>query len=333
MQIVGSFIDKCFSLSRLGKCWYDRLIAGIIEAGRTISYVETTTPTQADTLHLAIKGGDFQLFAHEFEQVVRFSLPKLHVNRVKVVFDTTEEVTWCKSGFRNLRPSVYDKPEESWQFLNMSIVQPCFIPLMSVPYRRIDDLDTLVIGLLGYLSTLPLIVELIIFDKGFYHAHLIDYLNAAQWPYLISVSEREAQRKYIQQTRDAKQSLGVFHHEFDYKKDMSSWNPTTKIMVRIVDETTAWCYATNLQPSLALCGMYPQRWGIETGFRVHDEARIKSKSLNIRIRFFYHLLSMLLVLLWRLQSTQKPMVFKRYLKFVEAQYSPVQKVPAQPPPL
>jgi len=91
-------------------------------------------------------------------------------------------------------------------------------------------------------------------------------------------------------------------------------------MVKIVDEETAWCYATNLNPSLYLCCEYPKRWCIETGFRVHDEARIKSKSPFMKIRFFYHLIGMLMIILWRLQNTITEYVFKKYLEFIDYQF-------------
>lgn len=323
MNILRKFVDKCLSVSRLGKGWCDSLIQGIIEAGRTISYVETTIPSKADTLHIEIKQCDNKTFMHEFEQVVRFAIAKLKLKKVKLGFDTTEDLTWIESGF-NLRPSVYEHPLLSWQYLNVSIVEPYFIPLMSIPYRQIDDLDNLVIDLLNYIKTLPIIVDLILFDRGFYHAHLIDYLNNVKggkpWFYLMLVPEKEAQKRYIQQTRDANLMFASYKHIFDYKKDKSSWHPSTTIMTKIVDEKTAWCYATNQRPSLNLCIGYPKRWNIETGFRIHDEARIKSKSKNQSIRFFYHILGMLLIILWRLQNKVRIIVFKRYLKWLEYQF-------------
>lgn len=311
----------------MGKDWCNRLIQGVIESGRTISYVETTTPTKADKFHLAIKGCDNRTFMHEFEENVRFAIAKLKLKnkKVKLGFDTTEDLTWCRTNLHNLRPSIYEHELLSWQFLNVSIVEPFYLPLMGIPYRQIDDLDALVIDLLNYIRTLPIIVDLVLFDRGFYHAHLIDYLNnikgGKSWPYLILVPQREAQKDYIQQTRDTNLKFASYEHTFDYKKNKSSWNPSTTIMVKIVDDKTAWCYATNQKPSLSLCMEYPKRWNLETGFRIHDEARIKSKSLNLKIRFFYHLLGMLLIILWRLQNKVCLIVFKRYLKWLEYQFN------------
>lgn len=334
MSILSTFVDKCLSLYRLGEKWCNKLTQSIIESARTISYVETYNPEQSDTFHLAVKQNDNKIFMHEFERGVKFAIAKLKLKRVKIGFDTTEDVTWCESNY-NLRPSVYEHQLLSWQFLNVSIVDPFYLPLMSIPYRQIDDLDKLVIDLLCYIRTLPIIVDLILFDRGFYHAHLIDYLENRNgkrpWPYLILVPEREAQKNYIQQTRDADLMFASYKHVFNYKKDKSEWHPSTTIMTRIVDEKTAWCYATNKKPSLYLCLEYPKRWTLETGFRVHDEARIKSKSINLKIRFFYHLIGMSLVILWRLENSVRYVVFKMYLKRIDLIFTKLSSIEPPPP--
>jgi len=323
MKILRTFANKCLSLSYLGENWNNNLMQSVIEAGRTISYVETLNPDKTDKFHLSIKESDKKLFMHEFEKVVRFVIAKLKLKKVKIAFDTTEDLTWIKEG-QNLRPSAYDHSLLCWNYLNVSIVEPYFFPLMSIPYTMLTNLDDLVIDLLKYIKTLPITVELILFDRGFYHSHLIDYMNDKKggepWPYLILVPENKKVKEYIEQT----DSFNFFQHEFKYSKDKSCWKPSTTIIVRRIDEKTCWCYSTNQKPSLLLIREYSKRWNIETGFRVHDEIRIKSKSKNSFIRFFYHLLGMLLIILWRLQNQIKYYIFKRYLKFVEYQFYPLE---------
>jgi len=46
------------------------------------------------------------------------------------------------------------------------------------------------------------------------------------------------------------------------------------------------------------CEVTEKRWRIETMFRVQDEARILSKSKDIRIRYFYFMYNQMLLLLW-----------------------------------
>ena len=239
----------------------------------------------------------------------------LKLKKIKIAFDTTEDLTWIKESY-HLRPSVYKHELLCWNYLNVSIVEPYFIPLMSIPYTMFNNLDNLVIDLLNYIKSLKIIVGLVLFDRGFYHAHLIDYLEKRNWNYLMLVPENKKVKDYIEQTN----YFNFFKHEFKYKKEMGSWRTSTTIIVKRIDEKTCWCYATNQKPSLNLTLEYKKRWNIETGFRIHDEARIKSKSKNSLIRFFYHLLSMLLIILWRLQNKISYYVFKRYLKFIEYQF-------------
>lgn len=321
-NIIKKFIDKCLSVAYMGDKWNNQLAQNIIEAGRTISYVETLG-NKADKLHLSIKQCDQRRFMRGFEKEVRFAIEKLRLKgkKVKIAFDVTEDLTWMKQTY-NLRPSSYDKHMPCWKWLNVSIVDPCFIPLMGMPYRQIDDLDNLVIGLLKYVKTLSFVVELVLFDRGFYHARLIDYLNGERrgwsWPFLMLVPAKGKVKEFIEQTSGFK----FFTHELNYKKDMSSWKTSVNIISIRVDEKTCWCYATNKKPSLLLASEYRKRWNIETGFRIHDEAKIKSKSKHLMIRFFYHLIGMLLILLWRVQNTISYIVFKRYLKQIEYQFYP-----------
>ena len=329
-------MDKSLSLLRLGKSWISRLIASIVEAGRTNSYVETTSPSQADSLHKSIKEIDSQTLKHEFEISARQAIKSLRFGKVKVAVDVTEDPYWGKNGTYNTRAKVHVISEESWQYVNLSIVEPYFLPLMSLPYRQIDDLDDLTIDLLEYLRTLPLKVDLTLFDRGFYHAKLIDYLENRRgkqsWPYLILAPRTKAVKKYLAKTK----KFGRYRHEFEYSQEKSKWKPETDIVIckgigkTKKGEPIDWCFATNQRGYVSLVWKYKKRWNIETGFRIQDEAMIKSKSSHPLIRYFYHLMSMLIILMWRLRSKLKyHVVFKRYLKQVELHF--VQAVDNPPP--
>jgi len=111
---------------------------------------------------------------------------------------------------------------------------------------------------------------------------------------------------------------------------MSGWDVQTKIVVikgqyfnqkKEEWKTCYWCFATNLRQSLYLVAKYKQRWQIETDFRVHDEARIKSKSNEPIIRYFYFLTSLILVGNWQVNRLIYPKVcFKKYLKIVQEKF-------------
>ena len=180
MNLITLFVDKTLSLLRMGKGWFSKLVSSIVEAGRTHSYVETTNPSQSDTLHKKIAWADESILKKEFEKAVRFALKIMRFGPVKIAIDTTEDPYWGKYGAENTRASIYETSKESWRYINIAIVEPKFIPLMSLPYRQTDDLDDLVIGLLKYIRSLPLRINLVLFDRGFYHWHLIDFLENKQ---------------------------------------------------------------------------------------------------------------------------------------------------------
>lgn len=340
MKIIKKFINKCLSLLRLGHEWLNKLTASIAEAARMNSYIETVSPSQADIFHKEIKNHDRKSLMREFENFVRQSLKELRIENkhVKVGIDVTEDNTWVQEAIYNTRPSTHKGNHHinTFQYLNIAITEPFFFPLMSVPYTKFDNLTSLTIDLLKYLKSLPLKVDLVLFDRGFYIAHLIDYLENRRrgepTPYLMYIRKTEAVKNYISKT----EILEVFQHTFDYCVDKSKWRPSCKIVVWKPDPEVypdvAWPFATNLKPDLETLDKYPKRWSHETGFRVADEAQIKSKSRFLIIRFFYHLLGMVFVILWRIQSAKhKHFVFKIFLKSVEQKYSEFLINP--PPPL
>lgn len=77
----------------MGEKWFDKLIEGIIEAGRTRSYTETYNPSQSDLFHKEIKSYDKKYFMKQFEKFVRFALPKLNLKNVKIAFGVTKDIT------------------------------------------------------------------------------------------------------------------------------------------------------------------------------------------------------------------------------------------------
>lgn len=341
-NVIKQFINKCLSLLRLGHEWLNKLISSIVEAARTNSYIETVTPTQSDTFHKEIKNLDIKTLMREFEGFVRPSLKelKLENKHVKVGIDVTEDNTWITKGLCNTMPSAHKGNHHinTFQYLNIAITEPFFFPLMSVPYTQLDDLVSLTIYLLKYLKTLPLKVDMVLFDRGFYIAHLIDYMENHRGgkpiPYLMFIKKTDSVKDYIKQT----EIYEVFKHTFNYCKDMSGWRSSCKIIVWKPDPEVypdvAWPFVTNLDPTLETIDEYPKRWPHETGFRVADEAQIKSKSPYLIIRFFYHLLGMVMVVLWRIQSEKKEhIVFKRFLKSVEHKYLELIKRVEPPPPI
>ncbi len=105
-----------------------------------------------------------------------------------------------------------------------------------------------------------------------------------------------------------------------YSKKKSYWKPRTMIVVCKRIDKFAWIFATNIhfKTRVEYIWYYKRRWQIETNYRVEDESRIKSKSTNYLIRYFYFLISLLLHMLWIINKNIKYYAqFKKYLDNIE----------------
>ncbi len=82
---------------------------------------------------------------------------------------------------------------------------------------------------------------------------------------------------------------------------------------------------TNYKTPLALILYYKGRWGIETSFRVMDEADIKSKSTIIVIRTFFMIVSIVLYNQWIDNREELGCIFRKYLDMVKlSEKNPIQ---------
>ena len=182
-------------------------------------------------------------------------------------------------------------------------------------------------------------IRKVLFDRGFYIWHLIDYLESKRegkpLPYLILVPQNDAIKGFIDKSEG---SLGILRHYGEYKKEKSKWKPSTTIVVcknagkDKHGKPYDMVFATNLKPSFSLVMEYKKRWNIETGFRVMEEGKIKTKSNNPLVRLFYFLLRCLLALVWMLNNILRAYhTYKSYLRNVE--YKLRREEGYKPPPV
>jgi len=118
----------------------------------------------------------------------------------------------------------------------------------------------------------------------------------------------------------AKDEKKTIHHEFKFSKGKTKEKGSTTLafLKQVFDPRSErdidWAFATDLEEVDLdhLIQTYKQRWGIETGFRIQDEAGIKSKSKDIKIRFFCFVYEQLLQLIWN-TIYKEEVSFKRFL--------------------
>jgi hypothetical protein len=338
MSILSNFIDLSISLSALGKHWMAALCSDLCEAGRTVSYVETVG-NKADTVHNYTKLSDERSLKRAFELPLRKALKRFGLSRVELAIDTKKDLYYGKELFHTRRAKHERGTDNTWEYVQLSIVWPIRVPLMAIPYPIGAELAELTIELLEFAKRLPITITKVLFDRGFYNWKLIDYLESANegkpLPYLIFVPKNDAIKRFIAATEE---KLGVFHHKGKHTKEKSTWKPKTTIVVckeagfDRKGEPYDMVFATNLKPRFSLIRDYKRRWNIETGFRVMEEGRIKTKSNHPLVRFFYFLLRGLLTLLWVLSNaTKTEYTYKAYLAAVEKELR--KGMVLKPPPI
>ena len=316
MTNIKAFLQKAFCSVKGIVLPFVLISHYLVKAAKAHSYIETLGK-HADSLHAWVKKGYEEDFQAAFEAQVRKALKHLGVRYAQLAFDITAEPFYGKTRSFHIIGTKGEPFGAEFKFLTVClIVRNKQIPLMALPVR-LGSTTALTIELMEYCQTLFTGIRLAVFDRGFYIAELIDYLEAKHIKYIIMVPEKKGViAGYVEQT----QELGVFKHEMKYQKKKSSWKPHTTLVVCKGIDDFAWIFATNIhfRTRAEYIWYYKRRWQIETNFRVEDEARIKSKSVSHAIRYFYFLVGLLLHLLWIVNKNLKyHCPFKKYLDIVE----------------
>jgi len=147
-------------------------------------------------------------------------------------------------------------------------------------------------------------INLILFDRGFYDKDLMYELTKINYPYLIFVPKHKDKKEIIYPMKIGEQI--AIYNEFKVNKNQSNYAGENILIFlkQIYDSKSEknydWVFATNVEEILLnnVIITYKKRWRIETQFRVHDEARIKCKSKEMKIRYFFPLFEQMLQVQW-----------------------------------
>ena len=161
-------------------------------------------------------------------------------------------------------------------------------------------------------------IELILFDRGFYDKDLMYELTKLNKDNLIFVPKHQ-DKKSILYPMDIVEEIAIYN-EFEVKKDFGKYHGENILIFlkQIYDSKSEknydWVFATNVETILLenLVVTYKKRWRIETMLRVHDEARIKCKSKDMKIRYLLFLFEQILQTIW-ISFYKDEMPFKKFL--------------------
>ena len=285
------------------------LIVSLIEASAHNTYVETVS-NKADTLYLRIKESLRGMTTDAYLNYIKRVSKKLELEKKKVMlaFDYTDEDFYGDvQGFDIHGWTKKDAVTGKFKFLTCSVISdeiPEKIPLISLPIRMGHYKSDVILRCLSLIKDCIGEIELILFDRGFYDKDLMYELSRNEFPYLIFVPKHQ-DKQSILYPMDKEKQIAIYN-EFEVNKNQSNYigKNILAFLKQIYDPKSEksydWVFATNVEELLLenLVITYKKRWRIETQFRVQDEARIKCKSKEMKIRYFLFLFEQMLQTMW-----------------------------------
>lgn len=324
LNTLRVFIDNGLGLERdVGLVDGFFLNRELLEAAMANTYVETVGD-KADTLYRHVSGVRFDQVSFSMLDVVRLLSWRFDWTSGSCVlaFDYTDEEFYGNvQGFYIHGWTGENAVTGKFKFLTCSMVASSTgqrIPLFSVPIALGHQMSKEVLYCLSLLKPLVGKIDLVLFDRGFYCKELIDGLTRAQIQYLIFTPKNEQVKKELEAMQRGEKQIKF--HEFDYQKDKNKEHTSTfqvflkNVYSKRLDKELDWAFATNVEQTEtdSIIKTYMQRWMIETQFRVQDEAKIKCKSTDMTIRYFFFVYEQLLQMLWG-SFFKEEVTFKKFL--------------------
>lgn len=283
----------------------------IIKAAESNTYVETVSD-KADCLHYHLDKNYVETLTKENTRYLKKTLRKTRLGAVKIIADITEDDFYGEVDSLYIHPwTGKDGVEGKYRYLVAGILfRNKILPFYVTILRN----GCFTAGHLGDIADLcnnfGLNVKTMLLDRGFYSGDIIDTLTIKDINYLVFVPKKKL---YQSMLAGAEKSC-VIEYAIHYTKSKSGHDAET--MLALVKDVLDydWIFASNIffRKAEKYVYLYKQRWNIETMFRVHDEARIKTKSKNPVIRLFYFIVGMFLLFIWNLFHKTK-VSFKRFV--------------------
>lgn len=322
--ILRHFINNSLGLGR-----ENNLITGfelaehLLDAAAYNTYIETVG-NKSDTLYMRTKEGLTEMVTHSYLDYIKRLSQKFNWNDKEFIlaFDYTDEDFYGDvQGFDIHGWTGKDGVTGKFKFLTCSVISdeiPEKIPLISVPIQIGHYRSYAITHCLSLIKQYIGTIKLILFDRGFYDKDLMYELQKSDYNYLIFVPKQKDKQEILF-PMEKEEHIAIIH-DFTVNKHKTNYDGETYLafLKEIYDKKSEraydWVFATNVE-EVALSDIiktYKKRWRIETGFRVQDDAGIKCKSTEIKIRYFLFMFQQMLQTQW-VCFYKNEVSFKKYI--------------------
>jgi hypothetical protein len=237
-----------------------------------------------------------------------------------VAIDEHQIPTWSKSGSPYIIGSaLHEGTRTAYSLLSLEIVSDDLrLTLAIVPITRLACREELILNLLKQ-ATQYICIKIVLMDRGFWSARILDDIDKAGFHYLIPVPRSEPIDKVLQEIKHLMQWVSPWSITSTDKKRTAQFTLTVQDTPRKKRQRSIesrLLLATNQKINedelLGLAQEYDGRWGIETGYRVKEhDFRIRTRTRRIATRLFLWILQFIVYNLWILarmiQEKRDPM--------------------------
>jgi len=336
LGILTKFIDNALDLS------YDKktltgfeYLVPLMEASAHNTYIETVS-NKADSLYLRCKESERIPMVKAYLNHIKRSSSKLGFDKKDVIlaFDYTSEDFYGDVQGLDIHGWTGERGIKGhFKFITCSVISddiPEKIPLITLPIQIGHYKSDVILRCLSSIKGLFKEIKLILLDRGFYDKDLMYDLDDNGYPYLIFVP-KSFDKKSILYSLNKGEQISIYN-EFTVNKDFSKYSKEhiLSFLKEIYDPKSKksydWVFATNVEQIILenLVLLYKKRWRIETQFRVQDEAKIKCKSKDVKIRYFLFLFEQILQVIW-MSFYKEELSFKRFIVEMNKQARPYTK--------
>lgn len=285
------------------------LVEHLLDAVAYNTYIETVG-NKADTLYLRAKESLTEMTSYAYLDYIQRLSKKFNWKDKGVIlaFDYTDEDFYGDiQGFDIHGWTGKSGVTGKFKFLTCSIVSddiPEKIPLISIPIAMGHYKSYAITHCLTLIKEFIGEIILILFDRGFYDKDLMYELSQDKYPYLIFVPKSKDKQEILY-PMDKGEQIAIYN-EFKINKNKSKYlGENILIFLKEIydkksDKEYDWVFATNVEEIELdnILKTYKKRWRIETGFRVQDDAIIKCKSKEMKIRYFLFMFQQILQTQW-----------------------------------
>ncbi len=285
------------------------LVEPLLESAAYNTYLETIS-NKADTLYLRIKESLTEMTTYSYLDYIKRLSEKFDLKNKEVIlaFDYTDEDFYGDVQGVDIHGwTGKEGITGKFKFLTCSIVSdeiPEKIPLIAIPIALGHYKSYAITHCLALIKPYIGNIKLILFDRGFYDKDLMYELSQNKFHYLIFVPKQK-DKKEILFPMIRGENVSILH-DYTVNKDKTKYTGETYLtfLKEIYDPKSEknydWVFATNVEEVTFsnLVATYKKRWRIETSFRVQDEARIKCKSKDMKIRYFLFMFELMLQTQW-----------------------------------